>query len=123
VNVKTEEQWLAEAQAEERRVMRRQHTTEVMDPILREVNSMGGGVSPDDIADYLMHEHPTLTGQLAKGVALGIMRHATRNPEWRPGDRWTTDCPIGGEPHPIHDGRIDCRTVIGADLMARQSFI
>lgn len=108
-----------------------------LDPLMGHVN---GGLSADDIGRYLMNEHPTLAGQLAKGVALGIIRRTMRDEKWRPFDKtWERGractestgkvIEIGqGEvlilpPHHEHDGRFSCETIVGAELVARQAFI
>ena len=93
----------------------------------------------DDLINALANEHPTLLGQIAKAVGIAVMRRAVRDEKWRPFDRTTRagyDCvPVenveswwGSEHflmpiHTQHDGRLDCQTVIGAELMSRQSLI
>lgn len=85
----------------------------------------------DAFATALANEHPTLLGQIAKAVGIAVMRRATYT-EWRPFDRYDRVCRGSAEvyvgnadkvTHADHDGRLDCTTVIGAELMARQSFI
>lgn len=91
----------------------------------------GSRHSASDFSDAVANDHPTLVGQMAKAMAIGVMRRATYNPEWRPYDPlWTEDnriCDVDtkGEfpKHAFHDGRLDCATIIGASLMARQSYI
>lgn len=87
------------------------------------------------LADALSNDHPTLAGQFAKAVGIGIVRRADYNPEWKPWDTYTRPlCTIPhgvnyaefsdkAWEHPDHDGRLDCSTVVGAILMARQSYI
>lgn len=97
-------------------------------------DAINGRTNADALANALMHEHPTLLGQIAKAVGIGVMRRTVRDETWRPFDT-TVGGPeriracslpaigINNTQHPEHDGRLDCATVIGADLMARQSFI
>lgn|SRR5574340_349175 len=90
------------------------------------VNGIG---DVDALADAIASEHPTLIGQLAKAVGIGVMRRTLRDSTWQPYDRTTgePDCREGyqaGKPlHPSHDGRLDCDTIVGATYIARQSFI
>jgi hypothetical protein len=87
----------------------------------------------DAFATALANTHPTLLGQIAKAVAIGVMRRTMYDPEWRPWDSTSKRprCTIAGGmvsgsnvlPHPEHDGRLSCNTVVGAELMARQQFI
>ena len=88
----------------------------------------------------IANDHPTLSASIAKAVALGIVRRARYDPEWRPFDPlWNNDGePVCTEPmasrpmsefggatlpkHKVHDGRLDCTTVIGSALVARQSY-
>ena len=103
-------------------------------------NVTNGHVGLDEVATAIMNEHPTRVGQIAKAVAIGIMRRATNNPAWKPFDNYGAAklCDIeqalrpvafgDGDSislpaHPRHDGRWDCTTVVAAELMARQSFI
>lgn len=92
----------------------------------------------DKVAEAIRHEHPTLIGQMAKAVAVGVMRRTLRE-TWKPygvfpkgtvycnlqphGSIPGTDYPLAKVFHPEHDGRLDCSTVIAAELMARQSLI
>jgi len=98
------------------------------------VNSLYG----ETVAEALSHEHPTLLGQVAKFVGIGVMRRTIRGP-WKPFSPkpadilWCnrenvttilgTDVRLDSIPHPEHDGRLDCSTIIGAELIARQSLI
>jgi hypothetical protein len=84
----------------------------------------------DALATALANEHPTLSGQVAKAVGMGIIRRSTRNPDWKPGQPT-----VGGESgvrycessqpaiHPEHDGRHTCETVVGAYWMSHQPLI
>jgi len=101
------------------------------------------GQKAEAFADALANEHPTLLGQIAKYVGIGVMRRATRDPLWKPyasgplpGDTSLRQCVDGQRrdvrtmfdlfmdpKHCEHDGRLDCDTVVGAELMARQSFV
>jgi len=104
------------------------------DAISRAING-GWGDAKDMLAMEVANEHPTLTGQIAKAVAIGVVRRADYNPEWKPWERFTSRlCTIPRNvnyaeftdkawEHPEHDGRLDCSTVVGAILMARQSYI
>lgn len=79
------------------------------------------------LANLVADEHPTLSGQFGKAVALGIMRRSVRE-EFRPFDSWEHDCrekPFTADnpPHPEHDGRHSCQLVIGAMLMAQQFYV
>lgn len=114
----------------------------LVDQLGKFVNTMND-VQFDAFATALANEHPTLLGQIAKGVGLGIMRRATRDPHFRPfgisvepgdplcrvhegRDHYVTLGVRGGQfampPHREHDGRLDCATVIGAEMLAWQSF-
>jgi hypothetical protein len=96
---------------------------------------VNGQFSYDDLADALTAEHPTLLGQIAKGVGTGVVRRSDYNPAWKPWDGFTRPlCTIernvnyidftdASWEHPEHDGRLDCSTIVGAILMARQSYI
>lgn len=106
---------------------------EAFDAISRAVNG-GWGDAKDMLAMEVANEHPTLAGQIAKAVAIGIVRRAERDPEWKPWDRFDQLCRIPRNvnysefsdkawEHPDHDGRIDCSTVVGSILVARQSYI
>ena len=79
----------------------------------------------DAFATALSNEHPTLLAQIAKAVAIGVMRRATYDPTWRPFDGYDRACTEGGSKpvHAQHDGRLSCDTVIGAELMSRQFYI
>lgn len=92
------------------------------------ISAINGGLGKSSLANLVARQHPTLSGQLAKFVALGIMRRSTRNENFRAFDSWEMDCRVkpftaDNPPHPDHDGRHDCQTVIGAMLMAGQSYI
>ena len=87
------------------------------------------------LAEALANDHPTLLGQAAKAMGLAVMMRALRNADYKPYDSMVGDSGLcerqvidldGSHlfvPHTYHDGRIDCATVVGAALMARQSFI
>ena len=88
----------------------------------------GWGDAKDFLAIEVANEHPTLSGQLAKAVATGIMRRSVRDPEWKNGMGWERDCterPVSVEnpPHPDHDGRHSCQLVIGSMLAAQQWYV
>jgi hypothetical protein len=103
----------------------------LVDHIGHFVNGMSSDQA-DAFATALANEHPTLLGQIAKAVGIGVMRRATHE-HWRPFDAYERSCrqshmiysgfPQGVPAHADHDGRLDCTTVIGAELMARQSYI
>lgn len=100
-----------------------------------------------EFIDALSREHPTLLGQISKAVAVAVCKQVARNADWRPfdqvGDKTNGSCMRGGNHgelqdrqalgfyrdvitlpvHAHHDGRIDCSTVIGAELAARQRLI
>lgn len=116
--------------AEVRQYEAEQAAQALVDQITRFVNVMGADVERDAFATCLANTHPTLLGQIAKAVGIGVMRRAVRDPEWRPFDKYEQTCSNGfpspyGENvrHSGHDGRLDCNTIIGAELLARQSFI
>jgi hypothetical protein len=89
----------------------------------------------DVIVSTVRDEHPTNIGQFVKSVAIAVVQRADYNPDWKPWDGFTRPlCRIDRNvnysefsdkawEHPEHDGRLDCSTVVGAILMARQSFI
>ena len=93
----------------------------------------GGRHTVTGFIEALANEHPTLLGQIAKSVGIAVARRADYNPEWMPFDKFTRpNCRLtrglsaeqaAAFPHPEHDGRLDCSTVVGAILMARQSYI
>jgi hypothetical protein len=88
----------------------------------------GYGDAKDMLANLVANEHPTLSGQFAKAVALGIMRRSVRDETFRPFDSWDRDCqlyPMSAEnpPHPDHDGRHSCKLVIGSMLAAQQFYV
>jgi hypothetical protein len=110
---------------------------EAFEVISRGVNG-GYGDSKNTLSNLIASEHPTLAGIIVKAIAVGIIRRAERNPDWKPWDKFTQLCPIDRRTsynpvyasfpdeaweHPMHDGRIDCTTVVGANLMSRQSYI
>lgn len=100
-------------------------------------NAINGGYgdAKDMLATLVSNEHPTLTGIIVKAIATGVVRRADYNPEWKPWDgffrplcaisRGTNYADFSDKAweHPDHDGRLDCSTVVGAILMARQSYI
>lgn len=103
---------------------------EAWDALSRATNRGGRRAIPAEA----MREHPTLLGQIAKGVAIGVVRRSERDEEWKPWDGFDQLCRIPrgvnyaefsdkAWEHPDHDGRLDCATVVGAVLMSRQSYI
>lgn len=120
--------------ADEYTERRQRAADEAWESLSRAIN---GPVGYGEVANAILHEHPTLTGQIAKAVGVGLMRHATREPEWKPFEGYGDSLMCQSHPevvlgsgarwrlpdHPIHDGRFDCQTVVAAELMARQSFI
>lgn len=96
--------------------------------ISRAING-GYGDGVDILANELSNEHPTLAAQFAKAVGIGIVRRALYNPDWRPFETLLPEGKIRCQfrpdlpEHADHDGRTDCTTVIGGELMARQSYI
>lgn len=106
-----------------------QKAKKMVDELGHFVNGMHD-VEADEFANALANEHPTLLGQIAKAVGIGVMRRARRDPAWKPHDEikdqfcaYQVDMAGAFARHAAHDGRLDCTTVIGAELMARQSFI
>lgn len=92
------------------------------------INGGGYGDAKDMLANLVANEHPTLSGQLAKAVALGIMRRSVRDETFRAFDTWERDCtvkPVSADnpPHPDHDGRHSCVLVIGSMLAAQQFYV
>jgi hypothetical protein len=104
--------------------------------ISRGVNGGWGDVK-GKLAELIANEHPTLSGQIAKAVAIGIMHRAVYDPAWKPYDKYDRYCTnpqptnlIFGDgtgvtmpQHADHDGRFSCELVIGAELMARQWYV
>lgn len=104
--------------------------------ISRAING-GYGDAKDMLALEVGNEHPTLSGQIAKAVAVGIMRRAVRDPEWKAFDTYDQFCTVPQPTnlifgdgtgvtmprHAAHDGRHSCELVIGAELMARQWYV
>ena len=95
---------------------------------LSDIINGGSTEGVDIIANLVANDHPTLSGQFAKAAALGVMRRAVRDEAFRPFDSWEFDCrekPFSADnpPHPEHDGRHTCQTVIGAMLLAGQPLI
>lgn len=86
-------------------------------------------VEADAFATALANEHPTLLGQIAKAVGIGVMRRSVYDPAWKPYDSYDRGCMDYRDPegnpirHAMHDGRLSCTTVVGAELMARQGYI
>jgi hypothetical protein len=103
-----------------------QKAKELVEQLGRFVNGMSSE-GKDAFATALANEHPTLLGQIAKAVGIGVMRRAEYDPKWQPFEQGIrARCRLGTQtaiPHPEHDGRLDCTTIVGAELMARQSFI
>lgn len=106
---------------------------EAADALVKQLGHFVNGMSheqADAFATALANEHPTLLGQIAKAVGIGVMRRAVYDPAWKPFDKYERKCPgFGFGPyekkpeHAEHDGRLSCDTVIGAELMAHQAFI
>ena len=102
--------------------------TTVAETLSRFVNGMQTEQA-DAFATALANLHPTLLGQIAKAVGIGVMRRALYDPGYKPFDRITQDklCQEQARPgitnHARHDGRLSCDTVIGAELMAHQAYI
>jgi hypothetical protein len=95
----------------------------LVDQLSHAVN--GSRMDMDEFANQLANEHPTLLGQIAKAVGLAVMRRALYDQSYRSYDDYVNTCQAnlrGRGRHPVHDGRLDCDTVIGAELMAHQSF-
>ncbi len=96
---------------------------------------INGAFGYTDLARALGDEHPTLLGQIAKGVGVAVVRRAEYDPDWKPWGKFSRllcaidrnanyiDFTDAAWEHPEHDGRLDCSTVVGAILMARQSYI
>jgi hypothetical protein len=125
-----------------------------LESLLSDFVNVGFGREIGAFANALAIEHPTLVGQIAKAVGLGVMRR-TLGTAWGPADRtWYESgeanalgfrepqfivrgrCsgaegvhPLYGSQmtptadHPTHDGRLECQTIVGAELMARQALI
>ena len=108
-----------------RRLRAEQDAKVLVDQISHFVNGMNHE-QMNAFCNALASEHPTLLGQIAKAVAVGVMRRALYNPEWKPFDRVIQKdlCQENLRPgipnHARHDGRLACYTVIGAELMAHQ---
>lgn len=126
------DQCVAEARSDQRRAAA-DVMTEKLAPVISGINAMSSSAG-DALALAVMREHPTLAGQLGRGVALGIMRAVMGNPDWKPYDstirKQPEDPPMHRAcmipsvlSHPDHDGRFSCELVIGAELMARQGFV
>ena len=101
--------------------------TAAFEAISKAVNG-GYGDGGDMLANLIANEHPTLSGIIAKSVALGIMRRAVRDLEFKPFGQWDRDCqlyPMSADnpPHPDHDGRHSCKLVIGSMLAAQQFYV
>lgn len=120
-----------EVRQEQRKYEAEQKAKALVDSLSSFINGVGI-VGFDAFATALANEHPTLLGQIAKAVGIGVMRRALYDPEWKPFNSITPKdkslCrdrygDLRNPQHADHDGRLDCSTVIGAELMARQSFI
>jgi hypothetical protein len=128
-----------ELRAERHKYEAEQKAQALVKELTRFVNGMSREES-DAFSTALANDHPTLIGQVAKAVGIGVMRRVMYDPEWKAYDdtiadrrqcaqRWVfvnvgATGPKGIEvPHTEHDGRLSCETVIGAELMARQGFI
>ncbi len=111
--------------AARKRLADEQAARDLVDALSHYINVMGHS-KVGDLANAFANEHPTLLGQIAKAVAIGVMRRATYT-EWKPGMEYERSCfGTGDAPkpkHADHDGRLACDTVIGAELMARQYFV
>jgi hypothetical protein len=113
--------------------VRKAKAEEEADALVKQLGKFVNGMSheqADAFATALANEHPTLLGQIAKAVGIGVMRRAVYDPTRKPFDRYERKCPSEFHddwghaiPHADHDGRLSCATVVGAELMARQSFI
>ena len=115
--------------AERRKAKAEAEAAELVNHLGHFVNGMSHEQA-DAFATALANEHPTLLGQIAKSVGIGVMRRATYDPEYKAFAKYERKCPgFGFGPyekkpeHAEHDGRLSCDTVIGAELMAHQSFI
>jgi hypothetical protein len=115
--------------AEERKAKAAAKAEALVEQLGRFVNGMNHEES-DAFATALANEHPTLLGQIAKAVGIGVMRRSVYDPTWKPYDRYPRGCPTAFHDdsgnsvyHSDHDGRLSCATVVGAELMARQSYI
>ena len=88
---------------------------------LSSVINAGSRAGSDLLADLVMHEHPTLSGYMARAVALGIMRRSVREEDFTAFQPFGTPCTDTPslEAHPIHDGRHSCRLVVGAMYLAQ----
>lgn len=103
--------------------------TEALTSVIRAING-GSSEATAALAESVANEHPTLSGQLGKAIAIGLVRRATYNPDWRPFDPWERDCPLTSPlgtsehpKHPEHDGRHSCALIAGAVLMAQQWYV
>jgi hypothetical protein len=83
-----------------------------------------------DIANEVHRMHPTLSGQLVKAMALGIVQHVMRDEDYKggwPGRLAYTECTeaaAGGlHSHPVHDGRWNCHFVVGCFEATLQWFV
>lgn len=113
----------------ERFVQSYEEAEKVVDQLSKLVNGAG---SLDALATAFANEHPTLLGQMAKAMAMGVVRRADYNPGWKPYDGFTRPlCTLpeppsagdGWEPHPEHDGRLSCALVAGAVVSAQQYYV
>lgn len=103
-----------------------------LETVIRAING-GSTEAVRALAAAVADEHPTLSGQLGKAVAIGLVRRATYNPDWTPFQSWEgPDCDeqeglsaeLGVAPaHPAHDGRHSCWLIAGAVMMARQFYV
>jgi hypothetical protein len=100
---------------------------EAYNTIIHYINRMGGG-GKDLLPFLVLREHPTLTGQLGKQIALGVVRAVMRDEMYKGG--WPTEgsyhpCDIYSAlpSHPVHDGRWSCNFVCGAFNMSLQYFV
>lgn len=135
-----------QAEREALKRWRREEEQKIAEETLRPVVSLvNSSWQAGSLADAIAVEHPTLSGQLCKWLAIGIMQRCC-GPNWKPydqpwlpggepdGDEWRpSECigtrgvdPMTGneiepfESHPLHDGRWGCHLVVGAMHMARQ---
>ncbi len=112
--------------AARRRLAEQNEAKDLVAALARMANGMSREQA-DALSNALAVEHPTLLGQIAKAVAVGVMRRATYDPTYKPYGTYERSCfGTGDAPkpkHADHDGRLSCDTVIGAELMAHQSFV
>lgn len=104
---------------------------ETAEPVVDQLSHLvNGSVDIDALASLLANEHPTLLGQIAKAVAIGVVRRADYNPAWKPFEDFKSPaCTLypdhrpAFEAHPDHDGRLSCELVVGSLHAARQFYV